>query len=185
MDSRIILETLDEKIIIEICKQENFFVNIKKLILEYEKLLNIQESNDLESEDIFNLHKVTLNELIILEKNLLIVMDKYLQKRNGCNIYFNYRDNILFNDINTFNIETLDNKNPIINNIYQVVIYTSKILLTYYLNESYYFNRLINLIKLRLDEEVEIFQKFILYTQLDTLEKLKNKKEKKYLIIGS
>lgn len=145
---------------------------ITKHIKEYESNLHMNnEIDELEMNELNDLHTFSVSSLTNLIKNCMLILDKYFKiqsEKNERYFYFHFYNEILFKDLIEYSDKTnlISHKKPIINALYLCAIYSLKVILDYSFRKIDNFKRVINYIehtiKTKRDEDPNNFE-IILY----------------------
>lgn len=153
---------LNESYILDIIRTNNngaIIINTDNLniianhIKEYESNLHMNNDMDeLEINELNELHKFSITSLSNLIKNCMIIVEKFLKiqsEKNERYFHFDFYNEILFKDIIEYTDKTnlISHKKPIINTLYLFSIYSLKVILDYSFRKLDYFKHIINYIE--------------------------------------
>jgi hypothetical protein len=122
-------------------------------IKEYESNLHMNnEMDELEMNELNQLHRFSVSSLSNLIKNCMIIIEKFLKiqsEKNERYFHFDFYNEILFKDIIEYTDKTtlISHKKPVINSLYLCAIYSLKVILDYSFRKLDYFKRFINYIE--------------------------------------
>jgi hypothetical protein len=126
---------------------------ITKHVKEYELNLHINDDIDeLEINELNDLHSFSIKSLSTLIKNCMIIIEKYIKiqsDKNESYFYFDFYNEVLFKDSIEYTDKTnvISQKKPIINSIYICAVYSIKVILDFWFRKIDNFKRIINYVE--------------------------------------